>query len=237
MVSMKICTEDATDQREAIFDAARHEFARYGFAGGRIGRIAKAAGVAKSLVFYHFKTKGNLYQQVLRDVVEHEGAEASLSLIQDTSFSPSVRLRWMIESMCEQLKMMDPLDKQIILWEMAEGRRNLRTLAQEMFVPRFEIIEGLVKEGVDKGEFETKDSLLFVWSLISFIVFYNMQKETYELTPFYNRLYGEREGEFFTQFALEHFFKALGVNSLPAIPAEFKEKILQYQKEPKQEEA
>jgi len=41
--------------------AAAVEFAAGGFAGGRVERIAKAAGVNKQLVFHYFKSKERLY--------------------------------------------------------------------------------------------------------------------------------------------------------------------------------
>lgn len=55
--------------------AAKEEFAKRGFAGARMDRIAKAAGVNKQLLFYYYHSKRGLFQTVLkRSVTELEAA-------------------------------------------------------------------------------------------------------------------------------------------------------------------
>jgi TetR/AcrR family transcriptional regulator len=55
---------DADRTRARIVDAARQEFSRSGFAGGRISDIARRAGVNTSLIFYYFQNKAGLYRAV-----------------------------------------------------------------------------------------------------------------------------------------------------------------------------
>ncbi|MEU5870861.1 TetR family transcriptional regulator [Glycomyces sp. NPDC047369] len=50
--------------RDRILAAARSEFARYGIAGARIDRIAKAAKTSKERVYAYFKSKEALYRHV-----------------------------------------------------------------------------------------------------------------------------------------------------------------------------
>ncbi|MER6558997.1 TetR family transcriptional regulator [Streptomyces sp. NPDC001027] len=59
-------TRDSTgaDTRERIVAAATAEFARYGIAGARIDRIAKAAKTSKERVYAHFRGKEQLYRFV-----------------------------------------------------------------------------------------------------------------------------------------------------------------------------
>jgi AcrR family transcriptional regulator len=45
--------------------AARAEFAEHGYAGARVDRIAKRAGVNKQLVFYYFGSKQELYDSTV----------------------------------------------------------------------------------------------------------------------------------------------------------------------------
>ena len=54
--------------RLAILRAATEEFALKGYAGARTEGIARAAGVNHGLLFYHFKTKEQLYSEVLEDI-------------------------------------------------------------------------------------------------------------------------------------------------------------------------
>ncbi|MEU5156396.1 TetR family transcriptional regulator [Glycomyces sp. NPDC021274] len=50
--------------RDRILSAARAEFARYGIAGARIDRIAKAAKTSKERVYAYFTSKEALYRLV-----------------------------------------------------------------------------------------------------------------------------------------------------------------------------
>ncbi|RME90639.1 MAG: TetR/AcrR family transcriptional regulator [Candidatus Hydrogenedentota bacterium] len=228
MVKFKRSSKSEKEARKDILIAARDEFAAHGFAATSVEKIARKAKVPKSLVFYYFKSKKNLYQTLLRAIVAHPEPEKSLSYLTDESLEEPIRLRMLIELMCMNMTQMPETEKKILLWEMAEGRENLRTLAQELFIPRLEVTEDLLKSGIQKGYFKTTDTLLFLWSLIAFIMFYNMQKETYEGTAFYHRLYEERGTEELKNFALRHFFLALGwpeEKPIPEIPQEWRDKM------------
>ena len=52
-------------RRGLILAAARSEFAELGYAGARVDRIARKAGVNKQLLFYYFGSKAGLYQAAL----------------------------------------------------------------------------------------------------------------------------------------------------------------------------
>ncbi|MEN0108185.1 MAG: TetR/AcrR family transcriptional regulator [Pseudomonas sp.] len=53
---------------EAILQAASEVFAEQGFAAAKVQSIATRAGLPKANVLYHFKSKDNLYSQVLARV-------------------------------------------------------------------------------------------------------------------------------------------------------------------------
>jgi len=53
-------------RRADILAAAEREFARLGWAGGRVERIAAEAGVNKQLLFHYFDSKGGLFAAALR---------------------------------------------------------------------------------------------------------------------------------------------------------------------------
>ncbi len=63
---------DADRTRQALLDAARHEFADKGFAGARIGEIAERAGVNKQLISYYFGGKQGLYDTLVEQWLERE---------------------------------------------------------------------------------------------------------------------------------------------------------------------
>lgn len=60
-----MAVDQKRDSRRLILSAAREEFGQHGFAGGRVDRIARRAGVNKQLLFYYFGSKAGLFRSVL----------------------------------------------------------------------------------------------------------------------------------------------------------------------------
>jgi len=58
-------TAPARSRRDDILSAAEREFSTAGYAGGRIERIALAAGVNKQLLFHYFDSKDGLFIRAL----------------------------------------------------------------------------------------------------------------------------------------------------------------------------
>lgn len=58
----------ADDARQALFLAAREEFARRGYSGARTRTILEAAGVTAPVLYHHFGSKAELYGAVVRDM-------------------------------------------------------------------------------------------------------------------------------------------------------------------------
>ena len=72
---------DPEGMRKRILSAATAEFARYGYGGARIDRIADVAGANKRMLYYHIGNKDDLYLAVLEGTYEHiRAAERALNL-------------------------------------------------------------------------------------------------------------------------------------------------------------
>ncbi|MDY7561067.1 TetR/AcrR family transcriptional regulator [Pseudomonas sp. 10B1] len=56
--------------KELILNAASEEFADKGFAATKTSDIAAKAGLPKPNVYYYFKSKENLYREVLESIIE-----------------------------------------------------------------------------------------------------------------------------------------------------------------------
>ena len=57
-------------QQRKILRAASEEFADKGFAATKTSDIAAKAGLPKPNVYYYFKSKDNLYREVLESIIE-----------------------------------------------------------------------------------------------------------------------------------------------------------------------
>ena len=72
---------DPEGMRKRILEAATAEFARHGYGGARIDRIAAAAGANKRMLYYHVGKKDVLYLAILEAAYEHiRAAERRLNL-------------------------------------------------------------------------------------------------------------------------------------------------------------
>lgn len=68
----------ADDTRTAILDAAADEFARHGYEGARLARIATAAGLSAGAIYNHYRAKDDL----LLAVVERSTASSMLEVVE-----------------------------------------------------------------------------------------------------------------------------------------------------------
>ena len=64
---------NGADRKRSIINAARPLFAQYGFQGASVRKIARAAGVSEALLYRHFSSKEDLYQEILRYGVDISG--------------------------------------------------------------------------------------------------------------------------------------------------------------------
>jgi len=110
--------ENAAPSRKQLMTAAIDCFARFGYQGTSIDRIARASGVTKGAVYYHFKDKeevlfeavkdriGGFEQQVLAEVRPARDALDNLRQVVDACFfhaTVSNHRRFIITLMIEAL--------------------------------------------------------------------------------------------------------------------------------------
>lgn len=101
------------DARKRILDAALAEFVARGFDGASTNTIARAAGVAKGLVFHHFGSKSDLFLAVH----EHVTAAVTAKIVEETG---------------------EPLD--LFAWLRDVAIRKLRVLQQDPTAYRFAVV-------------------------------------------------------------------------------------------------
>jgi AcrR family transcriptional regulator len=88
----------AERRRESIVEVARHAFAARGYDGVRTQELAAAAGVSEALIYQHFATKRDLYEEVVsrsEEVLRECLTEAV------TQGASEQRLEWGLEAFVE----------------------------------------------------------------------------------------------------------------------------------------
>ena len=71
---MKKTAAEAAETRQAILRAALAEFSQRGYSATTLEGVARAAGVTRGAVYWHFASKATLYEELLRTFGGQSGA-------------------------------------------------------------------------------------------------------------------------------------------------------------------
>jgi TetR/AcrR family transcriptional regulator len=161
--------------REKILDVAEALFARRGFAGVGMREVADAAGLGKSSLFHHFRAKAQLYLAVLERLLAR--IEARLAAALGAGGGASERLdRWtdaLVDALADDATAARLLLRALFeddefdaeAWPEGQGaERRLESILAG--------IVGLLREGMEAGEFRTASAAHTVQTLIGATVYH-----------------------------------------------------------------
>jgi TetR/AcrR family transcriptional regulator len=142
--------------REKILAAARDEFTRFGSAGARVDRIARAAHVNKAMIYYHFTSKDALYLEVVRTFFSNAVTELTRAL--DTE-KPLDEILADVADVYSRLLKEGSSFRPILLHELARPREEVVEEIAEIVtgsgLPG--VIAEKLSEGIRVGEFRAID--------------------------------------------------------------------------------
>ena len=160
----------ALDSRDEILRAASQLFASRGFHETSMAEVARAAGVSKALIFWHFKTKeelfvavlGRLFEPYVIDFAEEAGIldekaqllkliESYLSFVRDNANS----IRFCVAQMLHDEKTKDSLSGQALA--LYDGYRTLIT----------DLIAQAQEKGVCSREFSAPAAASFMLAALN----------------------------------------------------------------------
>lgn len=90
-------TRDSASSKQAILAAALNMFARHGYDGASMPRIASLAGVAPPLIHYYFRSKENLWRETVDQSLGELHREATSILRATSALAPLDRLRTLLQ--------------------------------------------------------------------------------------------------------------------------------------------
>ena len=162
------------ERKQAILAAARHEFERYGYAGSRMQRIADMADVPKSNVHYYFRSKDELYNAVLEDVVGLWN-QAFKSL--DPDEDPKTVLAEFVRKKVEFTRLY-PEATRIFASEMLHGAPHLSKELNDKMNAWTEQRAGVIAEWIRLGKIDPIDPyhlIFMIWSSTQHFAGYEAQ--------------------------------------------------------------
>ncbi|MEZ5216725.1 MAG: TetR/AcrR family transcriptional regulator [Ilumatobacteraceae bacterium] len=137
-----------------------------GFGGTRIADVANKLGVSTGLIHYHFESKEHL----LAEAFKFAAREERDSLEEDLGSAPNsvARLDRLIKNYTPK-----PDDLDWLMWidSWGEALRNpvMRSISQELDIESTGVIERVIREGVERGEFRCEDPTATAWRLAALL--------------------------------------------------------------------
>jgi AcrR family transcriptional regulator len=147
--------QDGNAVRDRLLGAALQLFARKGFESASVRELTEAAKVTRPTLYYHFGSKEGLYLELVERLCATVEDSILRSLVpQGTA---RVRLRSFV------LKILDSIiedagnQRFFFVISLDPRRNNLSSFHERMRNFIAAVVELLLEEGVEKGEFETED--------------------------------------------------------------------------------
>lgn len=159
----------STNKRAKILRCAEREFAGRGFAGARMERIARAAGLDKATLYHYFRTKQELYRSVLLEVTRAFNDLSTQGFDHDTD--PGEELTEFIGSLMDFFNRHRSFVR-LIRREIEEPAQGSRAVLQEAFTPLVRRVRAYIRENVEGGEMREVDVDHAIFSLYEILFSY-----------------------------------------------------------------
>lgn len=176
--------------KRSIFEAAVKVFSNYGYTGATMDMVMATAGVAKGTIYYHFKSKEDLFYFVIEEGISlinseiHEATKNIEDSFERMKASAKVQLKYVYEN--------KDLFKVILsqLWGTEDRNSVLREKVKELL----EVSSKEYKEVIDEGYIEEGDPIFLSFAFIGML----FSATLYDLLHEYECDYEELAEKFMT---------------------------------------
>jgi AcrR family transcriptional regulator len=145
------------ERPQQILDAALAVFGERGLAAARLEDIAKRAGLSKGTIYLYFDNKEDLFREVVRQTLVRlfESGERHLST---SRLNATETLRQFIREYWSFIRSPEfaPLFR-LIHGELYHFPELVRFYAAEVITPARRLLTGMIRRGVESGEFRVVD--------------------------------------------------------------------------------
>ncbi len=182
--------------RTEILSAAEQEFARYGLAAARTEAIAAQTGVTKSMIFYHFKSKQDLYQAVLAQAASEL---IKLSHMQTEGYSPEQALQQLVEKLLKCLAANPNLPRLFHLEAIQNQGKYYEQIGMPMF---FDKLICVLQQGIAKSVFRPLEPRQTAVNIVGVCAFYFVVNENLKYLWADQQMFSQKRLDEHTQEAI-----------------------------------
>jgi TetR/AcrR family fatty acid metabolism transcriptional regulator len=142
------------DKERKILNAATKVFARDGFHGAKISRIASEAGVATGSVYLYFRNKESILHQLFARLWRqlHEEFEG---VVHQPALEPREKVEQIIDRILDQFSK-DPSLALLFVNEQHQLLRQGTGEFMQYYVDFLQLGERVVREGIARGDFRSE---------------------------------------------------------------------------------
>jgi AcrR family transcriptional regulator len=156
------------DVRTRILSEATHLFAERGYDGTSIEEIARAAGVTRPTLVYHFGSKAELRDQVLDGLLSHWRDELPRLLAAATTGSD--RFQSAFDALASFFRA-DPARARLLVREMLDRPEAMTALFRAHLQPWTQLVVDYIRRGQDEGRIRAAvDPEAYVIGLLGAII-------------------------------------------------------------------
>lgn len=194
---MYSCSKDEQSPKTKITEAALRLFAEKGFKDASVQDIANLAGVNKSMLFYYFQTKENLFYVVVKE--HFKQLVLQLTNVLSTKDEPLKILSNLLDTLIaiRSSKMKLGLEK-IIIEDSHLHSKDIEDYIKNIMSTIFDKTAYIIEQCISRGTFKKIDSKLTAISIFGLLHFFNKLElndyckiEDNEMREFFQKLYME----------------------------------------------
>jgi AcrR family transcriptional regulator len=145
--------------KEKILEAAKLEFLEKGFGPAKVDDIARRAGITKAMLYYHFNTKENIFNEIVNKVVAEVRQEFRSTMSLADMGNPE-QFRNHLKAMATFYYQRQNIIRLVIAEQFSD--RNQKNVSQlTVFKDIFELIKELAGKNPERDEDEFLIRLFF----------------------------------------------------------------------------
>jgi AcrR family transcriptional regulator len=139
-------------RRQTILEAAISVFAQHGFDAATTDDIARAAGLSKGGLYWHFKSKDDILAAILMQLFDQELSVLQQLIVAEGAVAP--RLRQLVaQGITAVLQLEQLLPVMLEFYALAARQNDVRQFLQKYYQRYHQLLAELFEQGFARGEF------------------------------------------------------------------------------------
>ena len=166
---------------EKILKSALKEFARYGYDGARVDRIAKRARINKAMIYYHFKGKEAVYEAILLNT--YKNVLNNVFDVIPVDKEPNEQIYILFENFSDFISKIESDFILVMIREISGGGKYFRKIAiPNLLIPAMDTIQKIFKSGTKINILKDLDPMYTTLQVIGPVIFFNLIRITLQGT-------------------------------------------------------